>query len=576
MSKIIYACTRRRLFDPPQAQRLAEVCKRLEPDNATQSAHSCVVVNERVAFAVSGDHRPLTENRSSVLLGILYDGSTTWHEPLADFPDGSFAIFRDRRDCLEVVSDAAASRTIWYYFDDETFVASTSQRAIVMFVGGFCFDERVIPWMISTGSLGPVLSWDTRLTRLPVDSSVILDKRAWSISTRQVPVRFVEKSRTDQEHEALLRDAIVSAVAPLGTLDWGTWRLPLSGGYDSRGLLCFLRGDGSSADNLTTVTWGLAKSLSEDGNDARIAAQLAAVLGVRHEYYHTDPSGEAIESVVNRFLLCSEGRIDHIAGYADGLALWAQLQREGVEGIIRGDEAFGWSPVGSQRAVRHAVGCALCSDYANLEDATNALGLPAQELPADLQASDGESLSAWRDRLYQTYRLPTILAALSDLKFAYVEQASPLLSRQVLNQVREMPDHLRTSKAAFKRIVDSVSPQVPYAVKGANVSPEQFLRTGPMSDLLTSTIRSDRAAGLLGPQLQRFVIQGMERPGLRVRASVPALKAAVKRAVPNALQGMLQRHAPLPVLDAYVMAFRVFIIVRMRQALAKESTALRR
>ena len=132
------------------------------------------------------------------------------------------------------------------------------------------------------------------------------------------------------------------------------------------------------------------------------------------------------------------------------MQIWREMNASGVVGIIRGDEGFGWSSVTSEMTVRHSVGCALCSDFANLAEVIGKFGLAPQDVPAELLRGEGESLAAWRDRLYHVYRLPTVLAALSDIKFAYVEQINPLLARPILQRVRELPDRLRTNKTLFR------------------------------------------------------------------------------------------------------------------------------
>ena len=64
-------------------------------------------------------------------MGQLFEHSQTWWKPLQEYPDGSYAIFRERNDHVEIVSDVVGSRIIWYYKDDELFIASTSQRRIL-------------------------------------------------------------------------------------------------------------------------------------------------------------------------------------------------------------------------------------------------------------------------------------------------------------------------------------------------------------------------------------------------------------------------------------------------------------
>lgn len=570
MSKVIYVCTRNRRLGSTDEDRLREICRNLEPDNVVSQIDHKVLANDRIAFAIMNYQPSIIEKENSLLLGCLYGQWERWDEPLTDFPDGSYALFRDNDDYFEVVTDAAASRTIWYYFDEHWFIASTSQRAMVMFLGSFDFDERVIPWCLSTGSLGPELSWDQRFKRLAVDSSVVLDRAHWSISTKHNPVRFAEQNRSDAEHNKLLAAAISKTIESLQCLNFDDWALPLSGGYDSRAILCFTNKTGAIPENLRTITWGLEKSIRETGNDAKVAKDLADRMGVAHRYYHTDVSDEPIAKIIDRFLLCGEGRADGLSGYMDGMKIWSDLLADGVVGIIRGDEGFGWSAVSSAMTVRCSVGCGLCSDYSNLVDVIDRFGLPDQEFPADLQQTD-ESLSAWRDRLYHTYRIPTILAALSDIKYSYVEQITPLLSRLILSRVRELPDRLRTDKSLFKEIVNTIAPRVPYANKEATASADDILRKGPVVELLYHLLRSEYARTVFSSEFLIYITKGITREGSSSKMTSGSVKKYIKKLIPRSIKNVLRdTGVAAPSADANRLAFRVYMIVRMHQILSED------
>lgn len=509
-----------------------------------------------------------------VLLGFLYEKhSVHWDEPRKIYPDGNYALFRANEDEIEVVSDCAATRTIWYYHDDELFIASTSQRAIIMFLESFSFDERVIPWLLSTGSLGPTFSWDRRIKRLQADTSLSIDRKGWNISLNQNPITFNEVNRRTEAHKEVLTNAITKTVEFIENIDFDQWVLPLSGGYDSRGILCFIKDGIGTPDNLKAVTWGLEESLSEDGNDAKVAKDLAQTLGIQHGYYHTGISSDPIETIIDRFLFCSEGRIDHISGYMDGMDIWKQFYNDNIKGVIRGDEGFGWGAVSSELTVRISVGCGLCSDFKNLSHIIDECELPTQELPHDLQKVTGESLDAWRDRLYHSYRLPTILSALSDIKFSYVEQINPLLSKAILNAVRSLPDNLRTDKFLFKRIVESMSPTIPFATRGANASPKEILRNKAFADMLKSEISSDYSINLFGVKFKNLILKSIEvdevRPGKqRKRRNI---KGFISSILPQSIKNILRDSVASPTVDGNILAFRVFIIIKMHKMLVADS-----
>ena len=186
MSKVLYVCSRNQDFKENIENKLVEICNQLVPDNIESRPQNKVYVKGDVAYAVTMSNGELYESDSSIILGFLYEKvGLDWHKPKQNYPDRNYAMFRNAADKVEVVSDFAGSRTIWYYHDNEIFVASTSQRAIVMFLGNFSFDVRIIPWVLSTGSLGPLYSWDKRIKRLQADSSVLLSKKLISSDLKE-------------------------------------------------------------------------------------------------------------------------------------------------------------------------------------------------------------------------------------------------------------------------------------------------------------------------------------------------------------------------------------------------------
>ena len=570
MSKIIYVCAKSNL--PVKVEkRLQDICKNLAPDNITQHEPK-IVINKNIAYGVMNPSSSILESCNSILIGQLFEKNVKWADPSQKFIDGSYALFRDGKEFFEIASDPAGSRTIWYYMNKDIFVSSTSQRAITMFIGSFEFDERVIPWMLSTGSLGPSLSLDKRIEQVPPDSSVILNKKEWSISKKSFPIEFNLLEQSENQHEQLLREALENTFDSLN-IDFSSWVLPLSGGYDSRGILCLLRNTSKNIDRLKTITWGLESSLHVKKNDAYVAKELANTVKVSHKYYHTDLSEESIYRIINRFLLLGEGRIDGLSGYMDGFGIWKTLFEEGVQGVIRGDEGFGWAKVSSPLTAKRSVGCPLCSDLFNLKNYEN-YGFVTQELPQNLLQKKRETLSSWRDRLYHEFHLPTILSSLSDLKLPYVELINPLLSRKILRQVRQLPDHLRTEKTLFKKIVTSLSPKVDYATKGANASPKNILMQKKIVNLLEEELSSNNAKSIIPTGFLDHISKGIKtgQQAKTTGSGLYSLKASVKRIVPRSIKNAIRDSLPLPSVDYNILAFRVFLISRINTILNDDST----
>jgi asparagine synthetase B (glutamine-hydrolysing) len=321
----------------------------------------------------------------------------------------------------------------------------------VALLGSFSLNSDVVPWLLASGTLGPGLSWDRRITHLEPATSVTLDRSSWALTTKTEPARFSVLEAIDEDHARRLRTSLKDVI-DAASLDLGQWALTLSGGIDCRAILCLL----NDTAGLKAVTWGLRASQWERSNDAYVVRTLARQHRLDHSYYETDLSQEAVEPLFERYIRCGEGRIDHISGYADGFQLWKRLYESGIRGVIRGDQVFGRQSVSSPKEVRLSAGMPLWPDFrgvGRLED----YGIPPQTIPDSLLQQPHESLETWRDRLQQHYRVPFVLAALSDLKLPYVEIVSPLLSGSLVEEIRKLPDHLRTNKALLRSIAQSLS-----------------------------------------------------------------------------------------------------------------------
>ena len=255
---------------------------------------------------------------------------------MAGIPDGSYALFRSDENKVELITDVVGSRTIWYVRMEDAFIASTSQRAIIFFLQDFQPNEEAFSWMLSSGTLGPGLSWDKRIHSLEGNARLILDRSSWEIEIKKEKVIYEPVDLPDEEHEVRLKKAMEETFDNL-SLDFSKWILPLSGGFDSRAILLMLK----NRQGLKAVTWGLESSLRDKRNDAYVARALAKHYNIDHYYFHTDISDEPIEEIFRRFLVAGEGRIDHISGYMDGFRIWKHLYESGYHGIIRGDMAFG-------------------------------------------------------------------------------------------------------------------------------------------------------------------------------------------------------------------------------------------
>ncbi len=566
MSKAVFICFRDREQSRFSSRDIEILSQRLTPDNI--SPNPPLIINENgVLIGIFNPAESIPVRNTSVCMGNLIEPEENWWQPMASIPDGTYALFRGDKRTVELATDIVASRTIWYVQTEDMLIASTSQRAIVFFLRDFKPNRTAFSWMLSSGTLGPGLSWDSRIRCLGANSRLVLDRSSWKLTVSEGTARFDPLDLSDEQHEVQLSKALEHVFEHL-KLDYSQPVLPLSGGYDSRAILLMLK----NRENLRCITWGLRSSLSERGNDAYIARLLADRMNVEHMYLETDVSDEPIEKIFNRFLVAGEGRIDHISGYMDGFKIWKYLFEQGYSGVIRSDEGFGWAPVNTPFDVLRSVGINLFSHYSNLRS-LDEFGLKKQVLPGNLERKANESLAAWRDRLYHEFRIPVFLAALSDLKCAYVELINPFLSRSIIEQVRKMPDHLRTGKSLFKKIVRSLNPNIGFARYPAIASQGNVLRTKEAVNLISHELKTDHARGLLPDGFVQYLLERIRvSDGLRHRRR--SLRERIQALIPAGIRNMLRRTFFKPRIDHNLLAFRAYIICRMNRILSEDADCL--
>lgn len=504
---------------------------------------------------------------TSIALGTLLGPSADWHVPGAPLPDGSYALLRSSGTHVELAADAVASRTIWYVLTDHELIAASSQRAVVTLLGSFEANRDALPWMLSAGTLGPAAAWDARIARVQPGERLLLDRARWQLRSTTTEWRFAADASLPPAAQLARLHAAVAEACARWRFAPARWRLALSGGADSRCLLCLLRGRGIEA-----VTWGLPEAVEQPGNDGRIARTLARSLGVRHRHFPLEPRADAADVVLARFVAAGEGRVARISGYVDGFRLWRTLFEEGCRGVIRGDEAFGSIPVRSEYAARWTAALTLLDDYFPADEVA-AFELPRQRLPEPLARRPAETLATWRDRLYQQARVPTLLAGLTDLKTAYIDVATPLLAHSVLDVARTLPDELRTGRRLWRDLVAKLVPDVPFADRVAIPSLTAFLAERSVIELMLDELASREAAALFPPLLRARFQRGL-RAALAERPAEPAARPRLvfTGPVPARLRAVVRDWRRPHRLEPLVLAFRAVVATRMHRLLALDAS----
>lgn len=566
MSKLLFASFRNKKPTRFSRRNIEILSKLLQPDNISFPSPYVVETKTDLAVIINPNSSNI-KHGCSVCLGYI-DDLKKWWVPGNQIPDGSFALFRSGENLVEVATDAVASRTIWYYHDEDMFLASTSQRALVFILGDFKFNNSIISWFLVSGTTGPGLSWDRRISMMEGDTRIFLNKSNWELKTQQQGIDFHQNDFSNSQHFKFLFQTLVSTFKNL-PLNFNKWILPLSGGYDSRGILFMLK----DIPNLKCITWGLKDSLNEKGNDAYIAKQIAEYFSSDHKYYTTEISTEDILNIFNRFLYCGEGRTDQISAYLDGFDLWKKLYEGGIEGIIRGDEGFGGRYVGSESDVRLNMGFPVFSDFSNLDILIN-LGIKEHVIPEWLKRNKTEKLEDWRDRVYCQYEMPLVFAALNDLKLSFVEVINPLLEKKILKAVRQMPIELRTDKILFKEIVNEIGPRIAYADKEAPAAHVNIFKDKNVVEEIAVVLSDNILNSMFPKDYIHFIVHKLKSKGDSHSTNKSNFKQTLKKIIPKNFKSLLRRTLAKPKLDYGILAFRTYIIIRMHQILIEDSKML--
>lgn len=570
MSKIIYICYKNRLTPSNMEESIRYICNELSPDNISPNP-PIIRIGDGISYVIINPVDSVLEHENCILMGGLFNDECRWWDGKKEDLDGSFAIIQGHDDSIKLISDMVGSRTIWYYKDDEIFIASTSQRAIIMLIGSFQFNEEVIPWVISTGFLGPSNSWDERIKILPPDTKIVLDRDKWAIKEEGSEVKFIEDKK-DKAFETRLIGALNKTFKDI-KLDYSKWVLPLSGGYDSRGILYYIDKEDDNNQKLRTITWGLEQSLVQKGNDAYVAKKLAEHLKLQHNYFFTDVGEEPIKTIIERFILNGEGRTDHINAYMDGFNIFKKLFENGVEGIIRGDEGLGWLPVSSFFQARIVTNLRTCSDFGNLKDYEK-FGFQKQIIPEYLKVREGETPAEYRDRLYHGYRIPIMISSWTDLITPYIELINPLLSKNIIEEVRQFPDHLRTDKKLYKTIVTKLFPEIAFAKYDAIGNRRVILKEEEFVDLLKKELSSIHAKTIFPSEFLDYVIKNIKTRVVSDDKQKPSVFEFFIKVTPGWIKRWFVSSSHINI-DSNTLAFRMYITSNMHRILNNDASFLK-
>lgn len=560
MAKFLLICKKTPAGSTLNQETALHLSSKIIPGNITPNPPEVVVEDDRLEYAIFNPVSIVTRKPGVICMGACFsEKKQNWTQPMDPKPYGSFALCRFNASHLELVSDMVASQTIWYYHDENQFLASTSQRAILFFLDGFQLNTDVLPWMLSNGTIGPGFSWDKRLKCVSPDGEVLLDRKTWKITVTDNPISLQITEGTKAYHKNRTDELLESVI---GDMDFpeSKWVLSLSGGYDSRALLLYLK----NRQKTRCVTWGLNSLMDQSLSDAYVAREITKVFNLPFRFFSLDNANVSFKDTFERFLIASEGRTDHIAGYSDGLELWKQLFESGIEGMLRADQVYETKNIKTPEDTIKVNGITSLDQFSNTK-IFKKYGLATLTWPEGLGLRKGESVIDWSARLYHNFRLPYLQAPLNTIKTCYVEMSSPFLSRPVINNAYSLPDEFRFKKLLFKEIVESKTPDIPFATYNASHKLTDLISTTEAVKFLRNELKDGLGKNILPDEIIRFLIEKLPTGGSNLHKKTERKKfmAVLKQFfLVKTFKGLSPKKKNKTEVNLNLVAFRAVISLR--------------
>ncbi|MDT0642282.1 hypothetical protein RM553_05490 [Zunongwangia sp. F363] len=437
---------------------LQKVCDRLTPIEIKPYVKHTIF---KSAFSkntfIAAQNDEIIKDTSFVEMGKVYSETNEYKSVGKDVPDGSYAFIRFNENNLEFFCDSFGSRTLWYYYDSEKIILSTSQRAITMLKGTYKVEKSTLSWFLSSGTQGVFSSWDSNIKMVLPRTLYNFNFSNWNLT---------EKDKCDNNYEIesnfsfkeikekFTSELVKNIVSSLDRNNPKEILLPLSGGNDSR-LLLYLTEKYPNLSTVDLINWGVPS----DGSvfNDKVASRKIAHCYKRKYLDIVIPSEvEDKDKLLHDFVLHSEGRIDHFNAYTDSFKFWSGLTQKGYKVVVRGDIPFTEGLDLNNIMARTHTGINKFTDYENYEDYDLNGFFDLQKDPANLNKKNRESYLQWRDRLYVSLRIPVVISTFNDITASYMESRSPIMSGKLFHLYSTLEDR----KKGNKKIIVDLSKQL--------------------------------------------------------------------------------------------------------------------
>lgn len=430
-------------------------------------------------------------NEVADIIVSLYD---EFGEGLSKNLDGSFILFiyDYKKNIFLIINDHYASRPLFYSIQQNKLYFSPEIKGIIFSPD---IDKRInLEGIISFLVNGFLLSDQTYYqniypllpgTMLKIENSKV-NVVKYDHHTFYSESKEFDESFYINELSSLLMGAVKKRL-----YDTANTVIPISGGYDSRGILgcaCKL-----TKDKVRTVTWGTDEN--QIGADAHIGRLISEHLGTEHTFFKRNTSSfiDDVENMNYRI----DGLTDDACFHHNELTIMYKIRDElNVTTLMRGDECFGYQDKATNDIeALGRVGLYELDNYNALVTLLNPSLVPELKLKSKntlTKIMEDCSLVNYNDKkdyYYYHQRLFHYLNRSSYYKLTVLNLQNPWLDKEVLKFYRTIPAKYRFDKYLYKKTLAIMFPElysIPFATSNSlenwlhiiqnNVQIQNFIR----------------------------------------------------------------------------------------------------
>ncbi|MCF6217834.1 MAG: asparagine synthetase B family protein [Gammaproteobacteria bacterium] len=394
-------------------------------------------------------------------------------ESFVDGLNGSFLIFIENlKDNISLIfNDHYASRPLFFSIKGERIFISPEVKAIygLPFISSEVDKSAVISFLVNGHVLNDQTYFSNIKALLP-GSIFRIEKNATSIESYHSHRFEVEEDRGEDYYIDRLSTLLRQAVADRFT-DVNNTIIPISGGYDSRGILGCIRE--LTEEKIKTVSWGTDEVTV--GSDAYIGRMIAEKLNCQHFFLERRP-GQLISSF-EEMQYVTDNLTDDPAIHSQELMIMKRIRSElGGLFMMRGDECFGFG--GEANNDDEALGRVAINKLRRLSSLKGLLN--PEELDSYIMSYDAvvddivskcpeSDFLDRKDYYYFNQRLFNYLNRSSYYKMGVLELQNPWLDKRILDFIATVPRKYRLDKQLYKKTLETMFPDL-YSIPFASSS----------------------------------------------------------------------------------------------------------